>query len=233
MTILSQPRLLDQARELVAVARERGAQPRIHPNGFLQLDLKPPESESWHEGKQAGHSGADLRLHIWNPPDHELPHQDTVNEVHDHVFDMRSTVVRGRLTQRLYEFVVGGTRMVGPGGSEAHVRSHEIYRAVYDKTSSSRLEPLGVQGVLRHLTDRLVIAGEGYTQPAFTLHDSLPNDHGHINSGLVVTLMEKVAVREGIPTVVCPIGQPPDNDFDRATAAPQDYLWSAIEASLA
>ena len=54
-----------------------------------------------------GHSGASLRLHIWNPPGHELPHQETINELHTHVFDMHSTIVRGKMNQRIFTFAVG------------------------------------------------------------------------------------------------------------------------------
>lgn len=216
---------LNDALRLTAEARGRGAQPRVHPNGFIQLDLAAPEAEGWHEGKQKGHSGAGLRLHVWNPPDTELPHQDTVNEVHDHVFDMRSTVVRGVLVQQLYEFVVCGINV------ETWVplpRDHEIYKAVYDKKSSSRLEPTGIEGHLRGMVSYPISADmrhPSYMQAAFTLHDSLAH-------GCVVTVMEKLRIHDGTPTVVCPIGQPPDNDFDRATAAPQELLWSAIDKAL-
>jgi hypothetical protein len=220
--VLTHPGHLETARLLSAHAKLRGAQPRVHPNGFIQLDLEAPTDERWHEGKGAGTSGADLRLHIWNPRDHALPHQGTVNEIHDHVFDMKSAVVRGTLTQRVFEFVVGA--MISQ--SARANPTHELYRAVYDKQSSSRLESLGVIGNLRKIQEFPVYAGQDYKQPAFTLHDTVEGDE------LVVTLMRKVAIHEGIPVVVCPVGQPPDNDFDRATAAPQDYLWSAIEASL-
>jgi hypothetical protein len=44
--------------------------------------------------------------------------------------------------------------------------------------------------------------------------------------------MEKTAVHTGDAYVLCPVGQPPDNSYDRAAAAPADYLWSAVEASI-
>lgn len=211
---------IDDARRLTEAAKERGAQPRVHPNGFIQLDLTSPAAEGWHEGKQEGHSGADLRLHVWNPPGIELPHQDTVNEIHDHVFDMRSTVVRGALIQRLFMFVIGRT------GEQ----THELYRAVYDQKSSSRLEPMDIIGKLSLYDEFVTYVGRTYAQPAFTLHDSatIPEFEG----GLVVTMMEKTAVYRGTPRVICPVGQAPDNDFDRATAAPQALLWQAIDLAL-
>lgn len=214
----------DDARRLTAEAKEMGARPRVHPNGFIQLDLLHPDDVSpeemsdaeWSETKKKGHSGSSLRLHIWNPPGVNLPHQETVNEIHDHVFDMLSSVVRGTLVQQLYILEVG---------MPVEARTHEIYRAIYDKASSSRLEPLGVYGYLSRARSFPIREGEAYTQPAFTLHDS----EAH---GLVVTLMEKTAVHDGEATVVCKVGEPPDNDFDRATAAPQDLLWQAISNSL-
>lgn len=192
-----------------------GKNPRVHPNGFVQLDLAEVAG-GWHESHQQGHSGAALRLHIWNPPDHELPHQETVNEIHDHVFDMRSHVVRGTLEQRLYHLIVGGD----------NGNTHQIYRAVYGKGADSRLEATGIVGRL-HEYDRYPI-GQGfpYTQPAFTFHDSVAH-------GTVVTVMEKQTIREGNASVLCHIGMEPDNSFDRASAAPASFLWSAITASLA
>jgi hypothetical protein len=204
---------LDDARMMTGIARESGNMPRVHPNGFIQLDLDQ-QTKGWE--KKKGHSGGNVRLHVWNPPGFELPHQKSDNEIHDHVFDMHSTVVRGRLVQRLYWFVVGGTEK----------SEYELYRAVYDKGSSSRLEPIGVRGIIRPWDSQLVVAGETYTQPAFTFHESAAN-------GCVVTVMEKLTIHDGIPVAICSIGNPPDNDFDRATAAPTDYLWQAIEAALA
>lgn len=189
--------------------------PRVHPNGFIQLDLDTVE-DNWHDSHKQGHSGGMRRLHIWNPPGFELPRQGTVNEIHDHVFDMRSNVVRGVLAQQLYLFIVGDTRV-----------THELYRAVYQKNSDSRLEAMGVSGWLANKSTEVIGSGESYVQPAFTLHDSNPG------GSLVVTVMEKLKVHEGEATVVCPVDTKPDNSFDRASAAPTDYLWRAIMASLA
>jgi hypothetical protein len=207
---------LSEIRDLVEQLRQEGGQPRVHPNGFIQLDLIPVTD--WDQSKQRGHSGAMRRLHIWNPPRFPLPHQETTNEIHDHVFDMRSEVVIGDLVQDLYGFIFG-QRFAKPP-------THELYRAVYDKTSSSRLEAMGVRGYLRLAQSFAIRAGESYTQPAFTLHNS---DAGR---GCVVTVMEKEQVHEGDATIVCEIGNPPDNTFDRAKAADQDYLWGAIYAAL-
>jgi hypothetical protein len=206
---------LDELREIV----KQGKNPRVHPNGFIQLDLGEVEDD-WHKSHKRGHSGAATRLHIWNPPGIELPHQGTTNEIHDHVFDMRSTIVRGALEQRLYEFV---TLDDLPDDYEP---THELYQAVYKKSGDSRLQSTGKKGALR--LDRFfsVSQGSSYVQPAFTLHDT------GTPFGLVVTYMEKTEIHDGDAHVVCPIDQPPDNSFDRASAMSEEDLWQAIEISL-
>lgn len=196
---------------------QHGKNPRVHPNGFIQLDIAEVE-ENWDESKKRGHSGADERLHIWNPPGLELVRQNTKNEIHDHVFDMRSKVMKGRLMQSLYEFVPQLP-------DDLTMPTHEKYRAVYDKQSSSRLEPTGEYGWLDPVQWFWVDAGASYWQAAFTLHDSVPD-------GLVVTYMEKVQIHEGDATVICEYGKTPDNSFDRAKAMDPDDLWEAIYRSI-
>lgn len=214
---------LMEAQLAVDIAEELGNQPRVHPNGFIQLDLEPVEA-TWE--KKRGHSGANRRLHIWNPPGIALPHQGTVNEIHDHVFDMRSTVVKGNLRQQLYCFIVGRDGKLTPARGQGWHGKYELYRAVYDQKSSSRLEPTGVTGIVECYHEFTIYEGESYTQPAFTFHDSDPGDN------CVVTIMEKERIHVGDASVLCPVDTPPDNSFDRATAADIALLWSAIEGSL-
>jgi hypothetical protein len=203
------------------VKEDGGGNIRVHPNGFIQLDLIPV-ADDWHESYQKGHSGATLRLHIWNPPGFKLPHQGTVNEVHTHVFDMHSTIIRGTMEQRIYTFAYG---------SEWHIHRHsnppfKLYRAVYEKNSDSRLEYTGLMGALIEDFHWSVHQKQTYTQPAFTFHDSDARD-------CVVTVMEKTQVHEGDAYVLVPADVEPDNSYDRANAAPEDYLWGAVVAALA
>ncbi len=60
-----------------------GVQPRVHGNGFIQLDIKPG-----------------VRLHIWGHP--AIPRQETYTGIHDHTFGFSSTVLRGRVFQIPY-----------------------------------------------------------------------------------------------------------------------------------
>jgi hypothetical protein len=213
---------IDWVRQAVERVKEDGrGNIRVHPNCFIQLDLIPV-AEDWHASYQKGHSGSTLRLHVWNPPRHYLPRQGTVNEVHTHVFDMHSSVVRGTMEQRIYTFAYG---------SEWHIHRNsnppiKLYRAVYEKSGDSRLEDTGLLGTMIEDFHWSVHAGQTYDQPAFTFHDSDP-------MGCTVTVMEKTNVHEGDAYVLVPADIEPDNSFDRANAAPEDFLWSAVEAAIA
>jgi hypothetical protein len=204
---------LSDAMELAA----KGQNPRIHPNGFIQLDLEDVESGDWTQTHHRGHSGANLRLHIWNPPNVELPRQKTVNEVHDHVFDMKSHVIFGTLEQQLF-------KLMEPNAD--HPATHERYQAVYAKSAESRLEPTGQLGWLRLYSKFPISTGQSYTQPAFTLHNSVPLD------GCVITVMQKTEIHDGDAYAICDIGSPPDNSFVRDQAMDKDELYNVIVRTL-
>src|SRR4051812_43978314 len=74
--------------------RYLNTEPRVHPNGFIQLDLKPG-----------------LRLHVW---DVQIKAQEPPTPVHDHIFDMRSQVLLGQIGQNVHHFELGGYRDSGP-----------------------------------------------------------------------------------------------------------------------
>src|SRR5665213_567737 len=63
-------------RELIAQAIDAGSLPRVHGNGFIQLDVDPV-----------------TRIHFWGH--HEIPRAKPMTPVHDHVFDFTSAVTKG------------------------------------------------------------------------------------------------------------------------------------------
>ena len=213
---------LKWVREAVGTVKEAGGgNIRVHPNGFIQLDLIPA-GEDWHASYQRGHSGATLRLHIWDPPGFRLPRQETINEIHTHVFDMRSTVVIGRLTQRCYAFVVGKEYR----DTKEHPQ-FMLYKAVYGaESASSRLENTGIIGTVEEHLTYPVYPGMTYNQPAFTFHDT------EVARSPLVTVMQKAEVHVGDAYVCVPLDITPDNDFDRAAAAAEEYLWAAVKAAI-
>ena len=67
--------------EQVKAAHEEGKRPRVHGNGFVQLDLTDRK-----------------RLHVWG--DHRIPRESIPSQIHDHTFSFKSTVILGQLIHR-------------------------------------------------------------------------------------------------------------------------------------
>lgn len=177
--------------------RANGRTPRVHGNGFIQLDLNA--SGTW-------------RLHVWHD---DIPRQVVATPIHDHVFDMRSTVLRGTLIHEELE------------PRDSRFGAYKVYMAVQEEgTQNTILQPDGGY-VKLDLVQRLVL-GEGsiYTFPAGKLHTS---DH----VGLTATYMEKLEAPEGYgrPRVLVPYDKVPDNDFHRDGFDPE-MLWAFIKDAL-
>ncbi len=66
---------------------EQFGTPRLHGNGFIQLDL-----------------AHDQRFHVWSP---DLPRQSVSTQIHDHRFSFSSEVVLGLLSHTVYEVNYG------------------------------------------------------------------------------------------------------------------------------
>lgn len=75
--------MINSLHELSAIRRDSSLLPRVHGNGFIQLDLP----------------GGD-RAHFWGHPD--IPRQVTRSQLHDHTFGFRSHVLRGRMINIVY-----------------------------------------------------------------------------------------------------------------------------------
>jgi hypothetical protein len=199
-----------------ALRSSDGGNPRVHPNGFIQLDLETPVEAA------TGHSGASRRLHVWNPPGLDLPSQARRSPIHDHVFDMESTVIVGQLRQIVYDASLAPVvfRESGP------CWTHEVCLANYSQASKSTLEPTGVFITAISDPSYAVYERETYTQAACTFHDTLVH-------GPCLTIMTKTKVYEGRPArVLIELGQKPDNDFVRSEALTPDTIYAAIERTL-
>lgn len=180
-----------------------GVVPRVHPNGFIQLD-KP------------GTEGT-VRLHIW--PIAELPKQGSLHPVHDHVFDMQSEILKGVMTNRVFDFCE-------PPDPSVAVTVHELHVARYATPHDSTLVPTGDRGVLRLNSQIRIPAGGGYYLPAFALHESL------VRVRPTVTLMTKTNIyKPHKPHVAVPVGMRVDNEYSRH-AMSEAELWKIIEESL-
>ena len=128
---------------LLRLAKQAGSKPRVHGNGFLQLDLSPT-----------------TRLHIWGHPD--VPKQKVDTPIHNHRFAFTSLVLRGTMLNHLY--------WVDPITSNP---THRVYHAkvrtqedtILDKTSDTvKVFPKGQQEI--H-------AGSFYTMAEGEVHESI------------------------------------------------------------
>lgn len=72
---------MSDLRAETLTAHGRAARPRVHGNGFIQLDLTPAR-----------------RLHIWGDP--RIPRQKVPSTIHDHTFTFSSRIYRGQMVHR-------------------------------------------------------------------------------------------------------------------------------------
>lgn len=179
-----------------------GERPRVHGNGFLQLDL-PGGS----------------RLHVW---DDRLPRQAVSTQIHDHSFTLSSTVLKGRLRHT----VISDAALAGPANSYGVYVAEPTPGREHDTTlvpERGRGAPrvVGVEVV----TSVEMAAGSSYTFSPYVLHTTDAE-------GTTATLMRKLTRDAGYrPRVLVPLGQEPDNEFDREQ---QDefLLWEVVRDAL-
>lgn len=123
--------------------RASGKRPRVHGNGFIQLDLNDDGTK---------------RLHIW---DVDVPRQIVATPIHDHVFDLRSNVLFGTLIHEELEPVA---RTFG---------THRIFRAQQEEGTQNTILVPDKGTVTLNVEQRLVLgAGSLYTFPAWRLHQT-------------------------------------------------------------
>lgn len=119
--------------------------PRIHGNGFIQVDLDPHR-----------------RLHIW---DVRLPRQERDSSIHDHAFSFQSECKMGTLVNvpmRVYRDVPG------------FLNTHELYEvARVEGSEEDSLVSTGERVRFDARDAELVHPGEVYLFPAGIFHASL------------------------------------------------------------
>jgi hypothetical protein len=193
--------------QVATIFSEGDRQPRMHPNGFIQLDIDlDPESRI-----------ATKRLHVWPDNSDDFPKQEVRTSIHDHKFDMASEILIGELRQICYHFSLEWEMLEGP--------THQIYIARYNSRSDSTLEPTGVVVRQASVSEEVYEEGEMYDQEASTFHDTEC-------VGLTATLMTKVQEYEfHQPRVMVPIGTEPDNNFKRDNVD-VDLLWDKIDEAM-
>lgn len=133
--------------ELIWHARDvAGAAPRVHGNGFIQLNL----SET-------------VRLHVWGHPD--IPRQKTDTPIHDHRFGFHSVVLRGMMCNVSYHVYW-----------DEHSWTHFPYEAKTRQGEDTVLVPCNTTHGSRLVSKKsLYTPGQSYAMNPGDVHESIPN----------------------------------------------------------
>lgn len=127
-----------------------GHQPRVHPNGFIQLDIVP--------GK--------IRLNVWTSDG--IFCGSRAHPIHNHSYDISSRILKGALTNLTYL-----DRWATPANA-----THILHTAakVPGTANETMLTPIpkGYSRLVSQKADTYA-AGEGYVLEREVLHDSLPH----------------------------------------------------------
>lgn len=175
--------------------------PRVHGNGFIQLDLEPG-----------------TRLHVWGH--RNLPRQTVDTGIHDHKFGFRSTAIVGRVVNILW------TTIDYPEETYPGVASHKVYvpRGSSIKSENTTLSDSGERVKAYPASSRTVLIGEAYYMEPRAFHETISDRPS-------ATIMTKGYEVPHVARILVPMGQEPDNDFNR-DAFPVARLWEIIEEVL-
>jgi hypothetical protein len=180
--------------------RAAGRQPRLHGNGFLQIDLDD-------QGKGGQPGGK--RLHVWHPL---LPKAQAVSTpIHDHVFELESRVYLGKLRNTVYM-----VDTVGP--------VFKIYQAVPTHGSNTHLKDTGATRFLVEECFQELTAGSRYSLRAGVFHTST----SEVVTMTVMTKGHSNQQRG--PRIAVPYGLEPDNLFDREKPDKEQLWWCLNDA---
>lgn len=122
--------------------------PRLHPNGFVQLDLN---------------ASGTMRLHVW--PETPLPAQKTHHPIHDHSFDMASVVLVGKLHNETFNTYSAYSLM----GDPAYIEHRGVRVAGNDTVLQSTKNRVR----LTLPFTEIVLPGQSYNLSQKTLHNSV------------------------------------------------------------
>lgn len=177
--------------------------PRLHPNGFIQLDLD---------------AAGEMRLHVWPAQPLPIQGQKTKHPIHDHNFDMESAIFRGALRNILYQ-AHELTRLE----DDVDFPVYRLHSAEMVGATDTVLKPINHRScaVLQTSAEDFQ-AGDCYSMSKAVLHESLA-------VGLTATLVTKLRADPTYrPRVAVPVGITPDNDYRRAASEGDKVLWHVI-----
>ena len=187
--------------ETMDLLRGLGNAPRFHGNGFTQLYLRK-----------------DVRLHVWHASLAPLRNHNAT--IHNHRYDIESTVYRGTLVHKTYS--------VNPSAPQAE---HDVRVVQLDGASDAHKTPeieTGLTGRLELRHQYTFTRGSSYTFKRPYFHSI-----SHVGREPVVTIFEKrnyctewARVLTGIDDEQATHAFAPETQPDVAT------LWSAVREGL-
>lgn len=166
---------------MIREERDLNRDPVIHPNGFIQLWM--------HDGR---------RMHFWHP---EIPRQKVASPIHDHIFDMWSEVLLGRLVHTEVETILD---------SDGY---YNVWVVRSTRDSETVLENTGRRVRAEYKPSQILMAGDHYAFPAESFHVTR-------DSNPCVSIITKGKTYPGSPRVLVPYGTEPDNEFERDAFEP-------------
>lgn len=179
--------------------RTVGENPRIHGNGFIQIDLKDSKS----------------RVHVFGHP--EVPRQRTPTPVHDHRWGFMSTILSGCLVNVNWTFHTDDR--------DEHTHFVCGYEPSQVGGEDTALIPSDVTGYLRQLRPASAMtAGYGYTIEQGALHETFANEP----TITLMSKKPIIPDYATSPRVLCRIGLEPDNHFTRYDCT-EDDIWRMVE----
>ncbi len=120
--------------------------PRVHPNGFIQLNLDDTGTK---------------RLHVW--PEIPLKTRKVPMPIHDHIYDFESEIIMGEMVHFVYEVECSRNG------------AYHLYDVPAQSTKKDALlERMDNCLYATRLVQRLsMVAGRGYAFKAFRFHESV------------------------------------------------------------
>jgi hypothetical protein len=178
----------------------RGSRPRVHPNGFIQVDLDEAN-----------------RLHVWHP---NLRYtRPTFHAIHDHIFNLASKVYSGRLVHVVYD--------ASCEESYGYKVTHQRWQVEACGGPNTILRPTEESPCwLKDVQAYVLQPGDEYKFLAFKLHESLANEP----TMTIMTKSDAdltYGANSNGASVMVPLGVIPSDDFNRE-AYEVNTLWKLI-----
>lgn len=185
----------------------RNYQPRLHPNGFVQIDMDSCD--------MFGGGRVETRVDVFHP-DLLSMRQQCFSTIHDHSWDLYSQVLVGRLANVVYDyrsadFEIGFT-MHKCAPSDPYQSSNQVVETNHWVDAHP-------------VSSDMIMAGECYSLSRAVFHETL-------TSVPTVTLLTKTYPSGDLTParLLVPIGETYD-DFDR-NGADEEVLWRVVKRAL-